>query len=198
MVQHRLVLLAVVLKLTSTQAPIMMQQKLSFIAASAKNVPVIYHVLRHPTWQRVQQLGSQDNLHSKIVNQKEGKYANDFATKALEHGTLSAAQSKAILGAAQAALGVRKAFAASRKHLASAAAAVGSKPVHVLRAPPDLVAAASAAHAAAERARSSMADAKKKVAAAAAAAAKLVALEKSPAASATGPSSSIFGVALPL
>jgi hypothetical protein len=86
----------------------------------------------------------------------------------------------------------RKAFAASRKHLATAAAAVNSKPVHILRAPPDLVAAASAAHAAAERARSSMVDAKKKVAAAAAAVAKLVALEKS------APASSIFGVALPL
>jgi hypothetical protein len=97
----------------------------------------------------------------------------------------------------------RKAFAASRKHLAAAAVAEQvSKPVHVLRAPPDLVTAASAAHAVAERARSSMADAKKKVATAAAAAAKLVALEKSPAASAaasaTGPGPSIFGVALPL
>jgi hypothetical protein len=111
MVQQLLVLLVVVLKLTlaSTQAPIMMGQKISLIEASSRNVPVIYHVLRHPTWleQRVQQLGSQDNLHSKILNQKEGKFANDFATKALEHGTLSAAQSKAILGAAQAALGMR-------------------------------------------------------------------------------------------
>jgi hypothetical protein len=78
---------------------------------SDRDIPVIYHTLRHPTWlerkQWVEQLRSHDNLHSKIVNQKEGKSADDFTTRALEHGTLSAAQSNAILGAAQSAVKMR-------------------------------------------------------------------------------------------
>ena len=200
------------------------------------DAPLVYHPLQTFTtlknqfrWRfPTQKLGSGPLWNFGHAEEKnEASVTDEFTAKALEHGTLSAAQAKAISHAAKSDLEIRcylkknlnadchsfcsnisfvinrKAFAESRKSLLGVAT---GKPIRV-RPVPDLAAAAAAAHAASERARASVADARAKVAAASAAAAKLAALDRdsrylpiiaSDGSPAAPKASSAVGVALPL